>query len=148
MISRPGEGSTAMGFYNSLVGDGPYLTSLASRYALGDNYHQAVVGGTTANPTIAPTGRDNLPNPIMSSSNPYVPLNSPAIADLIALMVRSKPARRVPAGRFVLSVTSTPGTMREVVVCGCNWESVTLLRRPGVGRIWIASDRICAMSVD
>jgi len=26
--------------------------------------------------------RDNLPNPVVSSRNPYVPLNMPAISDL------------------------------------------------------------------
>ncbi len=44
-----GEGSTAMGFYNVARGDLPYLKALADRFALGDNYHQAVNGGTGAN---------------------------------------------------------------------------------------------------
>ena len=44
-----GEGSTAMGFYNNLAGDSPYFTSLATQYALGDNMHQSVEGGTGAN---------------------------------------------------------------------------------------------------
>jgi hypothetical protein len=33
-------------------------------------------------PTVSPVGRDNLPNPIARPSNPYAPINSPAIADL------------------------------------------------------------------
>jgi len=33
--------------------------------------------------TISPRGRDNLPNPISQRSNPYVPLNQPAIGDLM-----------------------------------------------------------------
>jgi phospholipase C len=44
-----GEGSTSMGFYNVLQGDAPYLKYLADRYAMSDNYHQAVMGGTGAN---------------------------------------------------------------------------------------------------
>jgi phospholipase C len=32
--------------------------------------------------TISPMGRDNLPNPVALPSNPYVPLNQPAIGDL------------------------------------------------------------------
>ncbi|MGA9664962.1 MAG: alkaline phosphatase family protein [Gallionella sp.] len=44
-----GEGSTAMGFYNVGNGDAPYLTQLARDYAISDNYHQAVQGGTGAN---------------------------------------------------------------------------------------------------
>jgi phospholipase C len=34
-------------------------------------------------PPVSPNGRDNLPNPITTSSNPYVPTNSPAIGDLM-----------------------------------------------------------------
>jgi phospholipase C len=34
-------------------------------------------------PPVSPNGRDNLPNPISRSSNPYVPTNSPAIGDLM-----------------------------------------------------------------
>jgi phospholipase C len=34
-------------------------------------------------PAVSPTGRDNLPNPTALSSNPYVPVNSPAIGDLM-----------------------------------------------------------------
>ena len=44
-----GEGSTAMGFYNVLQGDAPYLNFLADHYAMSDNYHQPVMGGTGAN---------------------------------------------------------------------------------------------------
>ena len=38
-----------MGFYNVLQGDAPYLKYLADHYAMSDNYHQAVMGGTGAN---------------------------------------------------------------------------------------------------
>ena len=44
-----GEGSTSMGFYNVQQGDAPYLKYLADNYAMSDNYHQAVMGGTGAN---------------------------------------------------------------------------------------------------
>ena len=44
-----GEGSTALGFYNVQKGDVPYLTSLADKYAMSDNFHQSVNGGTGAN---------------------------------------------------------------------------------------------------
>jgi phospholipase C len=43
------EGSTSMSFYNMLQGDAPYLKYLADHYAMSDNYHQAVMGGTGAN---------------------------------------------------------------------------------------------------
>jgi phospholipase C len=44
-----GEGSTAMGFYNVQKGDVPYFKSLADTYAMSDNFHQSVDGGTGAN---------------------------------------------------------------------------------------------------
>lgn len=44
-----GEGSSALGFYNVQKGDVPYLTSLADKYAMSDNFHQSVDGGTGAN---------------------------------------------------------------------------------------------------
>ena len=44
-----GEGSTALGFYNVQNGDAPYFKSLADHYAMSDNFHQSVNGGTGAN---------------------------------------------------------------------------------------------------
>ena len=44
-----GEGSTAMGFYNVQHGDAPYFKRLADNYAMSDNFHQSVNGGTGAN---------------------------------------------------------------------------------------------------
>ncbi len=44
-----GEGSTSLGFYNVQQGDAPYFKSLADRYAMSDNFHQSVNGGTGAN---------------------------------------------------------------------------------------------------
>ncbi len=44
-----GEGSSALGFYNVQQGDVPYFKSLADTYAMSDNFHQSVAGGTGAN---------------------------------------------------------------------------------------------------
>ena len=44
-----GEGSTALGFYNMNNGDVPYFKELADQYAMSDNFHQSVNGGTGAN---------------------------------------------------------------------------------------------------
>jgi phospholipase C len=65
-----GEGSTAMGFYNVQQGDAPYLKYLADHYAMSDNYHQAVMGGTGANHIMLGTGdamyfSDSNGNPAM-----------------------------------------------------------------------------------
>jgi phospholipase C len=44
-----GEGSTSMAFYNVQNGDAPYFKHLADTYAMSDNFHQSVNGGTGAN---------------------------------------------------------------------------------------------------
>ncbi len=48
-VRTTGEGSTALGFYNVQQGDAPYFKSLADHYAMSDNFHQSVNGGTGAN---------------------------------------------------------------------------------------------------
>ncbi|HWW20096.1 MAG TPA: alkaline phosphatase family protein [Steroidobacteraceae bacterium] len=44
-----GEGGTSMGFYNVQNGDVPYFKGLADQFAMSDNFHQSVQGGTGAN---------------------------------------------------------------------------------------------------
>ena len=46
--SGTNQGGVAMGFYNMAAGDAAYLRDLAQRYALADNYHQPIMGGTGA----------------------------------------------------------------------------------------------------
>jgi phospholipase C len=50
------QGGLSMGFYNMAEGDAPYLRFLAQHYAISDNYHQAVQGGTGANHIALGTG--------------------------------------------------------------------------------------------
>jgi phospholipase C len=44
-----GQGAELMGFFNMATGDVPVFAGLASQYAMSDNYHQAIMGGTGAN---------------------------------------------------------------------------------------------------
>ncbi|WGR74538.1 MULTISPECIES: alkaline phosphatase family protein [unclassified Bradyrhizobium] len=56
---NPMEGAISMGFYNMnpftdasgkpQPGDAPFFKSMADQYAISDNYHQAIMGGTGAN---------------------------------------------------------------------------------------------------
>ena len=76
-----GEGSTAMGFYNMLQGDAPYLKYLADNYAMSDNFHQAVMGGTGANHVALGTGdaiwfSDGNGNPAVPPHNQMVAAGS------------------------------------------------------------------------
>jgi phospholipase C len=43
------QGGLAMGFYNMNTGDAPFFKQMADNYAISDNYHQFVMGGTGAN---------------------------------------------------------------------------------------------------
>jgi phospholipase C len=47
---------TSMAFFNMNQGDAPTLKRFAEEYAIGDNYHQAVMGGTGANHIMLGTG--------------------------------------------------------------------------------------------
>ena len=90
------QGGLAMGFYNMNTGDAPFYKQMADHYAISDNYHQAIMGGTGANflalvtgdaafyningqPTIPPTNftyqgvqtsQVENPNPQTGLSNP------------------------------------------------------------------------------
>ena len=69
-----GEGATAMGFYNVLQGDAPYSKQLADTYAMSDNYHQPVMGGTGANSIMLGFGdaiwfSDENGNPLVPPNN-------------------------------------------------------------------------------
>ena len=79
-----GEGSTSMGFYNVHDGDAPYLKYLADNYAMSDNYHQPVLGGTGVNHIVLGDGApiwfsDGQGNPAtppnygVNPANPTVP---------------------------------------------------------------------------
>lgn len=54
--SGTNQGGVAMGFYNMAGGDAPYFRELADRYAVSDNHHQPVMGGTGANFQALATG--------------------------------------------------------------------------------------------
>jgi phospholipase C len=76
------EGSTAMGFYNVLQGDAPYLKHLADNYAMSDNFHQAVMGGTGANHVMIGSGdaiwfADRSGHPVQPPHNQLVAAGSP-----------------------------------------------------------------------
>ena len=43
------QGGEALGFYNMEAGDAPKFRKMARHYAISDNYHQSIMGGTGAN---------------------------------------------------------------------------------------------------
>jgi len=50
------EGARALGFYNVNNGDAPYFKYIADTYAMSDNFHQSIQGGTGANHVALGTG--------------------------------------------------------------------------------------------
>jgi phospholipase C len=83
------QGAVGMGFYNIAQGDAPIIRNLAQHYAISDNYHQAVMGGTGLNhialgtgyapsyqnaagqPVKPPAGQIENPNPLKGTNNAY-----------------------------------------------------------------------------
>jgi len=76
------EGATSMGFYNVQQGDVPYLKQLADTYAMSDNFHQSVEGGTGANHIMLGTGdaiwfSDGHGNPLTPPHNMELAAGTP-----------------------------------------------------------------------
>jgi phospholipase C len=71
------EGATSMGFYNVQQGDAPYTKYLADHYAMSDNYHQPVMGGTGANSIMLGFGDAIYFSD--SNGNPAVPPNNQTV---------------------------------------------------------------------
>jgi acid phosphatase len=83
------QGAVSMGFYNMTQGDAPVFKFIADHYAMSDNFHQGIMGGTGAsfiylgtgdlayysdgngNPATPPTSLIEDPNPWPGSNNWY-----------------------------------------------------------------------------
>ena len=106
------QGGVAMGFYNMAAGDAPYLRELALHYALADNYHQPIMGGTGANYFALATG--------------YV----------AAYLDHGKPA--VPPSNQIENPEPRPGTLNWYTQSGYRGGSYTACadpKQPGVAAI-------------
>ena len=71
--SGTNQGGVAMGFYSMSQGDAPYFRELAQTFAIADNYHQSVMGGTGANFVALSTGHAAV---YLSGGQPAVPPSS------------------------------------------------------------------------
>lgn len=82
------QGGEALGFYNMNTGDAPVFKQLADNFAISDNYHQFIMGGTGANfialvtgdvayytqngmPATPPATQIENPNPLSGWNNYY-----------------------------------------------------------------------------
>ena len=77
--------------------------------------HVSVLKFIEANWGLSPlssTSLDNLPNPIASPANPYVPTNGPAIGDLMTLLDFSRTPAEINAERQSLVHLTSRYTLR------------------------------------
>jgi acid phosphatase len=110
--SGTNQGGVAMGFYNMAKGDAGYLNSLARQYAIADNYHQPVMGGTGANFLALSTGHAG------------------------AYLIDGKPA--APPANQIENPEPRPGTNNWYTQSGYTSGSYTACadpKQPGVGAI-------------
>ena len=68
------QGALDMGYYNMCKGDAPNFNFIGDNYAISDNYHQSVMGGTGANHIMLGTGdaayyQDAQGNPLTPPAN-------------------------------------------------------------------------------
>jgi acid phosphatase len=68
------QGALDMGYYNMCTGDAPNFNFIGQHYAISDNYHQSVMGGTGANHIMLGSGdaafySDGHGNPLVPPSN-------------------------------------------------------------------------------
>jgi len=129
---QPQQGGELMGFYNMAQGDAPIFNSLAQNYALSDNYHQAIMGGTGANffalatgdvavynnaGTLAtpPANQIENPNPQSGTANFYTQdgysggsyvncsdATQPGVASILAILQTNNINSRCAAGAYYL----------------------------------------------
>jgi phospholipase C len=134
-----GQGGELMGFLNMAAGDAGYLRALADRYALSDNYHQPMMGGTAMNffmlvtgdaPFYNEAGRaavppENLienPDAVAGTANFYrrdgyeggsyvncSDRDSPGVAAIVDVLAAKRIESRCEPGHYYLVNNLTPG---------------------------------------
>ena len=136
---NPGQGGELMGFLNMASGDAPFFKSLAQQYALSDNYHQGIMGGTGANFfTIAtgdlpyfntggtagapPANQIENPNPLAQTANFYAQdgyqggsyvncsdAGQPGVGAILNFLSGKKVKSNCDAGKYYLVNNYNPG---------------------------------------
>ncbi|MFC5474440.1 alkaline phosphatase family protein [Paraherbaspirillum soli] len=137
--ANPGQGGELMGFLNMTSGDAPFFKSLAQQYALSDNYHQSIMGGTGANffsiatgdlpyfnnagtIGVPPANQIENPNPLPNTANfysqdgyqggSYVNCSDPSqpgVAAILNYLNSKKVKSNCDAGKYYLVNNYNPG---------------------------------------
>ncbi|MGF6740967.1 alkaline phosphatase family protein [Paraburkholderia atlantica] len=136
---NPSQGGELMGFMNMSSGDAPYFQSLAQTYAVSDNYHQSVMGGTGANffsiatadlpyfntagaVATPPANQIENPNPLAQTENFYTQdgyeggsyvncsdASQPGVSAIVNFLATKKVASNCDAGKYYLVNNYNPG---------------------------------------
>ncbi|AMO98111.1 phosphoesterase family protein [Collimonas arenae] len=137
--SNPGQGGELMGFVNMVSGDAPFFKSLAQQYALSDNYHQGIMGGTGANffniatgdlpyfnsggaVAVPPANQIENPNPMAQTANFYSQdgyqggsyvncsdATQPGVGAILNFLGSKKVKSNCDAGKYYLVNNYNPG---------------------------------------
>ncbi len=137
--TNPSQGGELMAFLNVASGDAPYLTSLAQNYAMSDNYHQSILGGTGANfyaistadvaffntagaVATPPANQIENPNPMANTANFYTQdgynggsyvncadSTQPGVAPILAVLSARNVLSNCDAGKYYLVNNYGPG---------------------------------------
>jgi phospholipase C len=136
-LASTGEGSTAMGFYNVLNKDAPYLKSLADNYAMSDNFHQAVMGGTGANHIMLGTGdamyfSDGLGHAAVPPHNQLVAAGTPNAGTVDEI---ENPNAQAGTNNFYVEDGYGGGSYGSASSGGGSYSDCSDASAPGVGPI-------------
>ena len=151
-ISRgDNSGANSMGFFNVQSDDAPVLKKLADEYALSDNFHQSIMGGTAANhmalgtgdaifwtafngQSTPPAGMIANPDPQSSTSAKFKAdkawtncsdLTQPGIAPIVNYLntLPYKPASNCETGRYYMVNNLSPGFLPNGEIDAANIAS-------------------------
>ncbi|MEX3614709.1 MAG: alkaline phosphatase family protein, partial [Burkholderia gladioli] len=137
--SNPSQGGELMGFMNMSTGDAPYFQSLAQTYAISDNYHQSIMGGTGVNffsiatgdsaffnnagtVAVPPANQIENPNPMSGTPNFYTQdgyeggsyvncsdASQPGVKPILDFLTAKHIASNCDLGKYYLVNNYTPG---------------------------------------
>ncbi|MDD2800171.1 MAG: alkaline phosphatase family protein [Methylococcales bacterium] len=126
------QGGELMGFFNMSLGDAPIFKQLANEYALSDNFHQSIMGGTGANffsiatadvavynnaglLAIPPSNQIENPNPLAATENFYIQdgyaggsyvncsdANQPGVASILSILKNNHRSSNCAKGAYYL----------------------------------------------
>ncbi|NBS18070.1 MAG: hypothetical protein EBS79_14580, partial [Gammaproteobacteria bacterium] len=127
-----GQGGELMGFFNMNAGDAPVFKKLADAWAISDNYHQSIMGGTGANffalatgdvavynqnnqLAVPPTNQIENPNPTQGTDNFYTndgyaggsyvncsDASQPGVAPILSVLEKRHRPSRCESGAYYL----------------------------------------------